>query len=427
VASLRQAYVDWARRFIVFHSQRHPQELGPAEVGAFLENLAGQEPATVFTLAEARGALVFLDEVVLGQPLGDLPTAVGASGGALAVAPACSTRFGTCCGFATRRAGPRIATSIGPGGFILFHDKRHPADLGAAHLEAFLTHLAVRGHVSASTQNQALCALVFLYKQVLEIEVGRLHFGPATRPARLPVVLSREEVRRVLEAVEGADGVYRLMVDLLYGAGLRRLECCRLRVKDMDVERGQIVVRGGKGDKDRVVMLPRKLRPAIVSQMERRRALHDRDLARGVARVELPHALARKYPNAARELGWQFLFASQQQSRDPRTGAAGRHHLHEAALQRAVAQAARRTGLTKRVSCHVFRHSFATHLLEQGHDVPTVQQLLGHQDANTTMIYLHVLEKGVAGVLSPLDLLDELSGEDVAAAVHATRRLAPLD
>jgi integron integrase len=186
------------------------------------------------------------------------------------------------------------------------------------------------------------------------------------------------------------------MADLLYGAGLRRLECCRLRVKDLDLERGQILVRGGKGDKDRVVMLPRKLRPGIVALLERRGVLHERDLARGVARVELPSALDRKYPNAARELVWQLLFASQQLSRDPRTGAVGRHHLHEAALQRAVALAARRAGVLKRVSCHVFRQSFATHLLEQGHDVRTVQQLLGHKDANTTMMYLHVMEKGVA-------------------------------
>jgi integron integrase len=305
--------------------------------------------------------------------------------------------------------------------FILFHGKRHPADLQAPHIEAFLTYLAVQGHVSASTQNQALCALVFLYKQVLEIDLGRLHFGPATRPVRLPVVLSRNEVRRVLEAVDGAGGVYRVMADLLYGAGLRRLECCRLRVKDLDLERGQIMVRGGKGDKDRVVMLPRKLRPAIVALLDRRRALHERDLARGVARVELPNALARKYPQAARELGWQFLFASQLLSRDPRTEAVGRHHLHEAALQRAVALAARRAGLVKRVSCHTFRHSFATHLLEQGHDVRTVQELLGHKDANTTMIYLHVMEKGVAGVRSPLDLLDDLSSEEVRAAVEASR------
>jgi integron integrase len=419
--------VDWVRRYILFHQKRHPQELGPAEVGAFLVHLPSQEPATRFTLAEARGALVFLYEVVLGRPLGALPATLGASGGALAAAPRFldQLRHVLRVRHYARRTEDCYVDWVRR--FIVFHGKRHPADLRAPHVEAFLTHLAVQGHVAASTQNQALCALVFLYKQVLEIDLGRLHFGPATRPVRLPVVLSRDEVRRVLEAVEGAAGVYRLMADLLYGAGLRRLECCRLRVQDVDLERGQILVRGGKGDKDRVVMLPRKLRPALTARIERRRALHERDLARGVARVDLPDALARKYPNAARELGWQFLFASPQLSRDPRTGAVGRHPLHEAALQRAVALAARRAGMVKRVSCHVFRHSFATHLLKQGHDVRTVQLLLGHKDANTTMIYLHVMEKGVAGVRSPLDLLDDLHPEEVAAAVNATCLLGPLD
>jgi integron integrase len=427
VASLRQAYVDWARRYILFHGKRDPREMGPAEVGAFLDHLAGQEPATVFTLAEARGALALLYDVVLGRPLGPLPTAVGATDGALAAAPRLldQVRHVLRVRHYARRTEDCYVDWVRR--YVLFHGKRHPADLRAPHVEAFLTHLAVQGHVSAGTQNQALCALVFLYKQVLEIDLGRLRFGPATRPVRLPVVLSRDEVRRVLGAVEGADGAYRLMANLRYGAGLRRLECCRLRLKEIDLERGQILVRAGKGDKDRVVMLPRKLRGAIVSQVESRRALHERDLTRGVARVELPYALDRKYPNAARELGWQFLFASRQLSHDPRTGAVGRHHLHEAALQRAVAQAARRAGLAKRVSCHVFRHSFATHLLEQGHDVRTVQQLLGHKDANTTMIYLHVMEKGVAGVRSPLDLLDDLQPEEVAAAVNASRRLGAVD
>jgi integron integrase len=427
VASIRQAYVDWTRRYILFHGKRHPQQMGPAAVGAFLDHLAQQEPASVFSRAEARGALVFLYDGVLGRPAGELPTSAGAVGPALAPAPRLldQIRHVLRVRHYARRTENCYVDWVRR--FILFHGKRHPADLRAAHVEAFLTHLAVQGHVAASTQNQALCALVFLYKQVLEIDMGRLHFGPATRPARLPVVLSRDEVRRVLEAVAGANGVYRLMADLLYGAGLRRLEGCRLRLKDIDLERGQILVRGGKGDKDRVVMLPRKLRPAIVALSERRRALHERDLARGVARVELPHALDRKYPNAARALGWQFLFASPQLSRDPRTGAVGRHHLHEAALQRAVALAAQRAGLIKRVSCHTFRHSFATHLLEQGHDVRTVQLLLGHKDANTTMIYLHVMEKGVAGVRSPLDLLDDLGPEEVAAAVNATRRLGPVE
>jgi integron integrase len=308
--------------------------------------------------------------------------------------------------------------------FILFHGRRHPCDLGAPHVEQFLTHLAVAGHAAASTQNQALNALVFLYKQVLEIDLGPLHHVRAKRPVRLPVVASRDEIRQGLAAIEGADGLFRLAVELLYGAGLRKMECLRLRVHDVDLQRHQILVRGGKGDKDRVVMLPRKLRPALAEQVECRATVHARDLARGVAWVELPHALARKYPNAPRELGWQFLLASRQLSRDPRSGHTGRHHLHEGALQRAVADAVRKTGLTKPISAHTFRHSFATHLLEMGYDIRTVQLLLGHKDVSTTMIYTHVMEQGVAGVRSPLDLLDELADDEVQAAVQATRRLA---
>lgn len=423
VASIRQAYVDWARRFILFHQKRHPLQMGPGEVGTFLDHVSADETVSDFGVAEARSALHFLYAVVLDKPLDLLPTSAGTVGPPLAESPRLldqmrhvlrvrhySRRTEDCYVDWARR-------------FILFHDKRHPTDLRAAHVEAFLTHLAVQGHVSASTQNQALNALVFLYKQFLEIDLGRLRFGPATRPARLPVVLSRDEVRRVLQEVTGANGVYRVMADLLYGAGLRRLECCRLRIKDFDFDRGQILIRGGKGDKDRVVMLPRKLRPVLTALQEQRQALHEHDLHRGVARVELPNALDRKYPNAAKEFGWQFLFASRQLSRDPRTGAVGRHHMHEAALQRAVAQAARQAGVVKHVSCHTFRHSFATHLLEQGHDVRTVQELLGHKDANTTMIYLHVMEQGAGGVRSPLDLLDELQPDDIEAAVNATRRL----
>jgi integron integrase len=337
VASLRQAYVEWVRRYILFHGKRHPQEMGAAEVAAFLEHLDRQEPASLFHLAEARSALVFLHEVVLGRRLGELPTRVGTLGGVLAETP----RFLDQLRHALRVRHYRPSTEDcyveWARRFILFHGQRHPVDLGAREVEAFLTHLAVQGHVAASTQNQALCALVSLYKRVLEIDLGRMRFGPATRPARLPVVLSRDEVRRELGAVEGAEGLYRVMADLLYGAGLRRSECCGLRVQDLDLDRRQILLRAAKGEKDRVVMLPRKLCPAILDQIDARRVLHERDLARGVARVELPYALERKYPNASRELGWQFLFASPNLSRDPRTGRVGRHHLHEAALQRAVA------------------------------------------------------------------------------------------
>jgi integron integrase len=307
--------------------------------------------------------------------------------------------------------------------FILFHGKRHPRDMGAVEIEQFLTHLAVNGHVSASTQNQALNALVFLYAQVLGMDLGRFEAVRARRPKRLPVVLAPEEVARVLERVEGCEGLFRLMARLLYGCGLRLMECCQLRVKDVQLARGQIVVRSGKGDKDRVVMLPRSARAELEVQLQARRLLHKRDLARGVARVDLPDALERKYPRAAQELGWQFIFASRQLSHCPRAGRLGRHHVYPASLQRAVARAGVAVGLDKRIHCHTFRHSFATHLVERGVDIRTIQLLLGHESLETTMIYTHVARKGPAGVTSPLDLLEELKPEEISAAVTATRGL----
>jgi integron integrase len=305
--------------------------------------------------------------------------------------------------------------------FILFHGKRHPRELGAPEVEQFLTHLAVQGRVSASTQNQALNALVFLYQQVLEIDLGRFEAVRARRPKRLPVVLSPDEVAAVLAHVVGGEGAFGLMARLLYGCGLRLLECCRLRIKDIDVARGQIVVRGGKGNKDRVVMLPRSVLPDLDRQLAWREQLHERDLARGVARVELPDALERKYPRAAQELGWQFLFASRQLSHCPCTGRLGRHHIYPASLQRAVARAGQAAGLHRAIHCHTFRHSFATHLIERGIDVRTIQVLLGHERLETTMIYTHVARKGPAGIASPLDLLDDLTDAEVQAAVGATR------
>jgi integron integrase len=227
----------------------------------------------------------------------------------------------------------------------------------------------------------------------------------------------------VLEGVTGAAGLFRLLSELQYGTGLRVLESCRVRVHDVDLGRGQLLVRDGKGGKDRVVMLPRSLRTRLAEQAERRRQQHERDQAQGPVWVWLPDALARKYPRAPGELGWQFLFASRQRSRDPRSGQTGRHHVHLAALQRAVAAAVRRAGLVKHITCHTFRHSFATHLLEDGYDLRTVQELLGHKDVATTMIYTHVMEKGVSSVRSPLDVLGELRPEEVRAALEASRRL----
>src|SRR5262249_36144780 len=267
---------------------------------------------------------------------------------------------------------------------------RHPRQLGGAQVEQFLSPLAVQGDVAASTQMQAFNALLFLYKQVLEIDLGPLNAVRATRPANWPVVLSQAEVGRVLEQISGGDGLYRLMAELMYGAGLRVLECCRLRVKDLDLARGQLFVRAGKGNKDRATVLPRRLRAPLAAQLTHVRELHEADVRRDFGRVELPTALARKYPNADHELAWQFVFASEKLSRDPRSGAVGRHHLHGTALQRAVTQAVRAAGIPKRASCHTFRHSCATHLLENGYDIRTVQKLLGHKDVATTMIYTHV-------------------------------------
>ena len=295
--------------------------------------------------------------------------------------------------------------------FIRFHRTadgwRHPRDLAAPDVEAFLTHLAVDRHVSASTQNQALSAILFLYRDVLKIDLGNLDAVRACRPRRVPVVLSVAEVGALLAAIDRLDTrePYGLMARVLYGAGLRLLECCCMRVKDVDLARNQLTVRQGKGGKDRPALLPRAVRDDVARQLEWREALHRRDLARGQGWVSLPDALDVKFPRAPWELGWQFLFASRQLSRDPRGGRTGRHHLYPGAFQRAVAAAVRSLGWTKRVSSHTFRHSFATHLLEAGSDIRTVQQLLGHADVSTTMIYTHVLERGPAGVLSPLDRL----------------------
>ena len=285
--------------------------------------------------------------------------------------------------------------------YIFFHDKRHPAEMGAPDVTAFLTALAVHDKVAASTENQALSALLFLYREVLGVDLPWLDdVVRAKRPRFLPVVLTREEVRSVLQRL---DGVQRLMALLLYGAGLRLLECCRLRVKDVDVTTNQIVIRDGKGRRDRVTMLPGAAKAALIAHIERVREQHQADLRRGAGWVELPDALARKYPNAGRDWSWQWVFPATRFYVDRLTGQRRRHHLHESVLQRAVKEAVRAAGLAKPATCHTFRHSFATHLLEEGHDIRTVQELLGHQDVSTTMIYTHVLNRGPAGVRSPAD------------------------
>jgi integron integrase len=259
--------------------------------------------------------------------------------------------------------------------YIRFHGIKHPNTMGALEIEQFLTHLAVEGKVSASTQNQALAALLFLYQEVMKIDVGRLNAVRARRPKRVPLVLSQPEVGELLTALDELPTTepYALMARLMYGAGLRLMECCRLRMKDIDMERGQLTIRGGKGDKDRFVMLPKAARERLQKQMEWRRALHEKDLAHGQGRVAMPTALDKKFPGADHQLSWQFVFASTRLSHCPRTGEMGRHHLHESAMQRAITATVRRLKWTKRVTCHTMRHSFATHLLEMGQDIRTVQ------------------------------------------------------
>ncbi len=285
--------------------------------------------------------------------------------------------------------------------FILFNGKRHPLELGEAEVSRFLTSLAVEGRVSASTQNQALAAILFLYRDVLGRDLDWLEgVVRAKRPVRLPVVLTREEVQAVLRNLHGT---LWLQASLLYGAGLRLMECARLRVKDIDFTRGQITVRQGKGGKDRVTILPDKVRAPLAEHLERVRRVHQGDLGKGLGRVELPHALVKKYPGADREWGWQWVFPATRFYVDNATGQVRRHHLHESVLQRAVRDAVRKAGISQPASCHTLRHSFATHLLEAGQDIRTIQELLGHTDVSTTMIYTHVLNRGGLGVRSPLD------------------------
>lgn len=285
--------------------------------------------------------------------------------------------------------------------FIFFHNKRHPAEMAEPEINAFLTRLAVKEKVSASTQNQALSALLFLYRHVIGREVGDLgEVIRARKPTRLPVVMTRDEVKAVLTNLTGDKW---LMASLMYGAGLRLMECLRLRVQDIDFSRNEILVRDGKGAKDRVTMLPESLKPRLQDHLKRIKAVHERDVSDGWGRVLLPDALDRKYPNTPKEWRWQWVFPQDNRWKNIKTGEEGRHHVDESLVQKAVRAAVSRAGMTKRATCHTFRHSFATHLLEGGYDIRTVQELLGHSDVKTTMIYTHVLNRGPAGVRSPVD------------------------
>lgn len=284
--------------------------------------------------------------------------------------------------------------------YILFHNKRHPLEMGAEEIRAFLIHLATERTVAASTQNQALSAILFLYREVLQKEIEPILLSSAKRPERLPTILSREEVIRIIDCMNGQN---KLMAQILYGSGLRLMECLRLRVKDVDFEYKTLTVRDGKGEKDRVTPLPDSILPDLRRQIERVRLLHEEDLSAGFGEVYLPTALENKYPNASRELAWQYLFPSPKRSLDRRSGRERRHHMDESGLQRTIKESTQKAGIQKRVSPHTFRHSFATHLLQNGYDIRTVQELLGHKDVRTTMIYTHVIQRGGMAVKSPLD------------------------
>jgi len=285
--------------------------------------------------------------------------------------------------------------------YIFFHNKQHPAEMRENEINAFLSHLATKEKVAASTQNQALCAIVFLYKHVLKIELG--NFGNITwakKPKKIPVVFTKEEAKAVIDQLKGTNWI---IASLLYGSGLRLNECLQLRIQDIDFKYNQITVRNAKGDQDRVTMLPEKVKLPLQEHLKKVKKIHEKDLRDGFGSVYLPYALERKYPNANKAWGWQFVFPATRISTDPRTGIRRRHHLYETVIQKAVKRAIQKAGMTKHASCHTFRHSFATHLLERGHDIRTVQELLGHKHVETTQIYTHVLNKGGLGVKSPVD------------------------
>ncbi|MBL4783369.1 MAG: integron integrase [Porticoccaceae bacterium] len=286
--------------------------------------------------------------------------------------------------------------------FIYFHDKRHPKDMGLAEVEAFLSHIGVQCHCSISTQRIALNALVYLYKRYMGLDIGTLDYSLASVPKRLPVVYSRDEVAAIMGLLHGT---YRLQVGLMYGTGLRSAELLSLRVKDVDFGSNNIFVRAGKGNKDRTTMLPQRLTQALQRQIEHVKRLHEQDTEAGYGDVYLPDALCRKYPNAAKELAWQYLFPASKIGKDPRSGVLRRHHLHPSALAKKIRVAVRGAGINKPARSHSFRHSFATHLLESGYDLRTIQELLGHCDVSTTEIYTHVVNRGGKGVLSPADSL----------------------
>ncbi len=287
--------------------------------------------------------------------------------------------------------------------FIIFHGKQHPSNLGASDVATFLSHLAVKEKVAAATQNQALCGIIFLYRHVLGIDLGDIGgFNFAKVPKRLPTVLSKREMKTLLSNMKG---IYKTIAILMYGAGLRQSEALKIRVCDVHFDRGELIVRSGKGDKDRITMLPNGSIQGLTQSIEKSREFFDSDMEDGLDYIYLPTALNKKFPNAGKEFRWRYVFSSGNVSRDPRSGRKGRHHIHSKSIQRAVSSAATAAGIDKYVTCHTLRHSFATHLLEDGYDIRTVQELLGHNSVQTTMIYTHVLNRGGKGVVSPADAL----------------------
>jgi integron integrase len=396
-----ESAITWITRLILFYDKRHPDTLSAAEVGAFLNTLPDAAERNA-----ARSAILFLYRQVLNRPLelpADVPGAVAAPAARAPTDPLARLLDQVREALRVKHYAIRTEQAYLDWikRFIRYHHQRHPRELGGAEVAAFLTHLAVEGHVAASTQNQALAALLFLYREVLRQElVYPMETVRARESQHLPAVLTKEEARRVIAQL---TGIHQLLAKLLYGSGLRLLEALRLRVKDLDFERRAIIVRDTKGNEDRITMLPDSLIEPLKEHLLRVKRLHQEDLAKGYGSVYLPDALERKLPNASREWLWQYVFPSDQLSNDPRSGVTRRHHLDESGLQRAVRQAALAVGLDKRVTCHTFRHSFATHLLEDRYDIRTVQELLGHKDVKTTMIYTHVLQRGGLAVRSPLD------------------------
>ncbi len=424
-AAIEEAYVGQARQYILFHDKRHPRDLGAADVAAFLRHVAEHEQLTPSRQSRVHAALQFLYRDVLNIPLPPiahesrpkqhpLPTGLGEKpvSPLLSITPTIAPVNPTPprlldrvhqamrLGHYSRRTEESYVGWIKR--YIFFHQIRNPVEMGKPEIEQFLSHLTVQGHVSASTQNQAFSALLFLYRKVLGIQLEHIDALRAKCPQHLPLVLTPDEVRSVLAQLQGLP---LLISELSYGNGMRLMECLHVRVKDIDFQRLEVTVRDGKGEKDRVTLLPQTLVQRLSDQLAKVRAGHVRDLDDGLGRAPLPYALAQKYVMADREWGWQYVFPASTHYKDRETGVSYRHHLHETVIQRAFRNAVQQAVISKPATFHTLRHAFATQLLASGYDIRTIQELLGHSSVETTMIYTHVLNQGGRGVRSPLDQL----------------------